>query len=1117
MLAGSAAVMPSSETDGMGDAVRDGDVHAADPEDTIDGEAPRPAAAAPSLPVEIVAATRDYKELLAVERHHYAITREIARGGVGRVFEARDLRIGRQVAIKELLPKNRDAARRFEREARITARLQHPAIIHVYEAGIWPGGEPFYAMPLVSGVSLDRVVAEKKSLNERLGLLPNVIAVADALAYAHNANVIHRDLKPANVLVGEYGETVVIDWGLAKDMGAHSDPKESLQMQLRATAEETMSGCVVGTPAYMPPEQARGDAVDQRADVYSLGALLYKVLAGAPPYRGSTSQEVLEQVKAGPPVPVQDREPGAPPDLVAIVAKAMARNADDRYITASELAQDLKRFETGQLVAAHRYTVGELVRRWLRRHRVAVSVATAALAGLIAIGVFSVKRVLDETQRANSERDNAKLRRANLLEERGRAELLAGHAGAALAYLVGSLEDGTPGGGRGFLIADAMRPFEAEVAHITVGASSVAVAASSDGSRIATAGAGAIEVRTAAGELVRSFGTHGITRVIGFDANGTRLVAAGDDGVARVWSLDGALVAELRGHDGAILDARFSRDGRELVTTGVDTTVRFWDLASRRMTLVPCHNAAVVSARFSPRGDKVLTASADATACLITRNTERGEPWMIERPIKGHTAAVNSAEWSPDGALLITASNDSTARVWSADRGKPVVAPLRHEPGSIVSIALISSDGVIATGGSDWVVRLWELPLVVPADGATPPPIKPPRRLVGHAAQIVTAGFSGDESLLVTGGLDGLAKIWDLRSAQAIATFDHGDAVTSAAFIPGAVRVATGSRDGAARIWNTTVAERHVNLDSAIHAIAIAPDGTVAAATDDSLVRLIRGDRTVELHGHIGSVLAVAFTPDGTRLISAGEDADAIVWDVASGQQLRVFGAHEKPTRALAVLPRSEKVVMLVAGTLEVWSLSTGTFVARLAAPGSIDAFAVNSVTGAIAAVGQDGTFVVWDGRGRLTTRPGGAAFTAVAYAPDGSALVTAGRGAASVWNVSDDVVGTAEAKLDGGTGEVRSVVVTRELVVTAGNDGTAIVWDRDKGKQLGTRDRHERPITSLALRGSTLWIASEDRTLNAWDVRIEMSPVPVLQQFMTAKHVPVELQSDDVVRKRTR
>ena len=143
----------------MGDAERTEQVGPADPEDTIDGEQPRPDQR--TLPAAVVGALRDLGELLEVDRSRYVITREIAKGGMGRVLEARDLRLGRQVAIKELLPKNRDIASRFEREARITARLQHPSIIHVYEAGVWPGGEPFYAMPIVEGQSLDKVLAKR--------------------------------------------------------------------------------------------------------------------------------------------------------------------------------------------------------------------------------------------------------------------------------------------------------------------------------------------------------------------------------------------------------------------------------------------------------------------------------------------------------------------------------------------------------------------------------------------------------------------------------------------------------------------------------------------------------------------------------------------------------------------------------------------------------------------------------------------------------------------------------------------------------------------------------------------------------------------------------------------
>ena len=1102
----------------MGDAVRDGDVHA-DPEETIDAAGPRPEpGAASTLPVEVVAATRDYQELLSVERNHYVITRELARGGIGRVFEARDLRLGRQVAIKELLPKNRDAARRFEREARITARLQHPAIIHVYEAGMWPGGEPFYVMPVVAGRSLDKVVAERTTLDQRLGLLPNVIAVADALAYAHNANVIHRDLKPANVLVGEFGETVVIDWGLAKDLGAHTDPKESLQMRLRhTTPNETASGSVVGTPMYMAPEQARGDAVDQRADVYALGALLYKVLCGAAPYEGTTSREVLDQVRTTPPVPVQDREPGAPPDLVAIVAKAMARDPDDRYITASALAADLKRFEMGQLVGAHRYTIGELVRRWLQRHRVAVSISAAALVALIVLGVFSVQRVLDEKRRADVQRADAQAKRANLLEERGRTVLLEGHAGHALAYLVGAVEVSGIADARGFLIADAMRPFEARKAFVDVGPGDVVVAASADGRRLAMAGTDRIKLVAADGALVREFRAPQATRAVAFDAQSTRLAAGGDDGTARVWTLDGAQVAELR-HGGRILDVAFSPDGRQLVTAGADATVRLWDIASGQQTPVECpHSKPIVAVRFSVDGKFVATAGEDARSCVFYAVTPAG---TVFKDLRGHTAAINSVAWSPDDKLIVTASDDGTAIVWNADRGKPALQPLRHDEGSLVEVAAISHDGhSIVTAGSDFVARVWQLPSELPEDG-TPRAAPPPKKLVGHGARIVLAAFSADDTQLVTGGFDDLVKIWDLESLSEVATFEHGDVVTSVAFVPQAALLATGSRDGAARLWNTQVSEERSDLDAAVNAIAIGGDGAVAAALADSLVRVRhRGGKTTELHGHLGGVLAVAFTGDG-KLISAGEDPAAIVWDVAGGREIARLGNHGDPTLALAV--DGDRVLMLVARKIEVWSLAQRKQIGELAAAdGPIDAIAVNPQNGAVVGVGRDGTFAAWDRSGNVLSaarKNQDSPYTAAAFAPDGKALVTSSVGAADVWPVSGTSIGDVGVRLEGGMGIVRAIVVSADgkLVITAGDNGRAMIWDRDKGKLVGRRARHAKPISSLALAGDSLWIASEDQTLTKWNVRSETRLLGDLQAFMN-EHVPVELDMGDVVRKRQR
>ena len=358
--------------------------------------------------------------LPVVDSRHYDVARELARGGMGRILAAHDRRLGRQVAIKELLRRGPKRVRRFEREVLVTARLQHPGIVPIYEAGRWPTGEPFYAMKKVEGKSLEKVIADTKGLSDRLAVLPHVIDVVDALGYAHSQQVIHRDLKPENVLVGAFGETVVIDWGLAKDISGDGGASQS-GASIPSGAGITVAGTVIGTPAYMAPEQARGKKVDERADVYALGAILYFVLAGRPPYEGNDSMKVVAKVISGPPERLDSREPGVPPELVAIVEKAMAREPEDRYATAGDLASELQRFQTGQLVAAHRYTRAELVRRWVKRYRAALTVGLVALGVVAVMTVASVREIIAEKDRAEAARVQAEQARELAEAEREKA------------------------------------------------------------------------------------------------------------------------------------------------------------------------------------------------------------------------------------------------------------------------------------------------------------------------------------------------------------------------------------------------------------------------------------------------------------------------------------------------------------------------------------------------------------------------------------------------------------------------------------------------------------------------------------------------------------------------
>ena len=328
----------------------------------------------------------------------YQIIGEHGRGGLGRVSRAHDRDLGRDIAIKELLSRGNLHEVRFLREALITARLEHPGIVPVYEAGRWPDGTPFYAMKLVSGRPLRDLIAERSTVATRIGLLHHVIAVADAMAYAHGRNIIHRDLKPANIIVGEFGETIVIDWGLAKDLTQPDEPSSAGASYRGPTHDGlTATGSVLGTPAYMAPEQARGEHVDQRADVFAIGAMLWELCA-------------LERV---PPTDLRARHrmlrrSGIDRDLAIIIDKALDSAPQRRYANAATLAADLKAFKSGVRIAARSYSLPAMLGHWTRQHRtLALSVATVIALAIVG-SVFYVRGVAEERDLADASEQNAK-------------------------------------------------------------------------------------------------------------------------------------------------------------------------------------------------------------------------------------------------------------------------------------------------------------------------------------------------------------------------------------------------------------------------------------------------------------------------------------------------------------------------------------------------------------------------------------------------------------------------------------------------------------------------------------------------------------------------------------
>jgi formylglycine-generating enzyme required for sulfatase activity len=357
-------------------------------------EAGRPSPETAQELVRCIDRALDEAHVLAEDSvHRYRIEGELGRGGMGVVFQAFDPRLRRTIALKVARATQGPEARRlrrFLREARITGQLQHPGIVPVHELGVGPSGEHYFTMPLVRGERLDRVF--QYSIEGRAGWsLPRAIGillrVSEALSYAHGRGVVHRDLKPENVMVGSFGETYVMDWGLARVAEEGDEFDEWCRMEApdlgASAALRTRAGNAVGSPSYVAPEQATGKQgeVGPRSDVYSLGAMLYALLAGRAPYSGEAGANAssFEHVLAGPPAPIQALARDQPAELVSICERAMAREPAVRYASMTALADDLRAFLDGRVVRAHRVGALAELHKWTRRNRAVASWMLATL------------------------------------------------------------------------------------------------------------------------------------------------------------------------------------------------------------------------------------------------------------------------------------------------------------------------------------------------------------------------------------------------------------------------------------------------------------------------------------------------------------------------------------------------------------------------------------------------------------------------------------------------------------------------------------------------------------------------------------------------------------------
>ncbi len=679
----------------------------------------------------------------------YVVVEEFARGGLGRILKAYDERLDRPVAIKEMLESGDSVVlrERFERETAITARLQHPAIVPIYDAGRRPGGgPPFYVMKLLgNNRTLGQAIAQAASLKERLVLLPNVIAVADAIAYAHSLDIIHRDIKPSNVLLGPFGETVVIDWGLAKELSRSAPADPLCDAPYRSAAPGVTSiGSVMGTPHYMAPEQARGESVDARADVYSLGALLYHVLCGAPPFGELSSRDALDRLVAAPPPPLVDKAPGVPADLVAVVAKAMERDPAQRYRDASELTGDLKRFAAGQLVGAHHYSPGALLWRWLHRYRLPAAVALIFLLTLVVVGAASVRRIRSERAVAVSQRNALILAQA--------AGALESDPTLALEWLKTYPASGAEWDRAQVLAADAE---SRGVARHIVPTMATMTAMSSDGASVLTAGPDALvkvwRIADGAKLAAGSFGAPVLAARFAPDGQSIAVCTRSGDVVS--WTPSSDCRTRLVHLDGGAFYVYYSADGRSLAVSGLKSVV-VWDLTAGRPIWQTSTPEAVTVLGLSRDGATVAFGTVDGTLHLV--DVAQG----AVRRLAGHVGAINSFDFSRDGKRLLSGGMDHTIRLWDVASGANRLVGA-HD-GLIRDVRFSPTDpNLAASGGADFKVRLWRL------DGGGA------RVFAGHTDIVDDIAFSPDGRTLASCSPDWRVRLWDVATGDVRVLLGH--------------------------------------------------------------------------------------------------------------------------------------------------------------------------------------------------------------------------------------------------------------------------------------------------------------------------------------------------------
>jgi WD40 repeat protein len=1046
----------------------------------------------------------------------YELLREIARGGMGVVYRAVQVRLNRVVALKMILRGSLATEQdvlRFRTEAEAIASLDHPSIVPVYEVGEHQGHH-FFSMKLIEGGSLaDRIrkrftaenaeSAEKAQRNEKNQLSPSsaspsssalsalsavnlLILVARAVHYAHQRGILHRDLKPANILLDRDGRPHVTDFGLAK--------------RVEGAPELTQSGALLGTPSYMAPEQAASSkGLTVAADVYSLGTILYECLTGQPPFHGETPLETLMQLMEKDPSRPSQLNPMVPRDLETICLKCLQKEPGKRYASAADLADDLQRWLAGKPIRARPVGSFERAVKWARRQPVVAALLAAvvlvAATGLAGI-VWKYRDAEQQKRIAQEERDRAIEQEQIAQEERGKAITQGTLAEQRRQEAVGLLQRAEQGESRARKELEHSRRslFTAQLMHAAavwehdpVGARELLedpdvcppeLRDFSWGLYYRLSDWGPRKLPVAAATM--AYSPDGKTLALG----GPRSIIFRDLASRRNRTLTTS-------DNDTIHYLAFSPDGKKIASSTAAGPVRLWEVATGK-ALLPAlkgHTGTISGLAISPDGRFIASCSATENPKPANSDTRisNGELklWDIvtgkaRTLVQRYHTGLRNPCFSPDGKLLATGTtHGSYVKLVELPSGKSV-GTIRGNSGWVHSVAFSSDGKFLAFASADQNVRL--------CDTATRRILKTFR---GHTADVVHVVFSPNDSLLASsGGDDRTVRLWDVAGGQERAVLRHRSRVSDVIFSPDGQTLASSSR-GNIYLWQLSRGPDRAAFQGNTRGVfAFAPDARLLAANDkDGNVKLFdprTGKQTAQLGKLDKGVSCLAFSDDGLLLAAGGAGGLVKVWEVPKRRERAAF-PEAGGVFSLAFAPGSKTLAAGGDGSVKLWDLQTkaGRFLRESQKGARVTALAFPA-RGSTLAVGlATGEVEVWDifasrREGVLRLEGGFGAIGTLAMSADGKTLASAhGGGATGLWDVPSL---QRRGQLPGGA---RSLAFSPDgkTLATGKDDHSVQVWDVETAQLRASLPGYTREVTCVAFTpdGKTLASASSAVEVGWW------------------------------------